>query len=73
MDQPHGKELGLKEGPKAKIHFDSLRAILKNVPNMKTPRHHHIHGPWLKIPLPSMRDWLSKGIYVYKKNTYLNG
>ena len=33
-----GKELkGLEEGTKAKIHFDSFRAILKNVPNWKMP------------------------------------
>ena len=33
-----GKKLkGNQEAPKTKIHLDSLRATLKNVPNWKTP------------------------------------
>ena len=39
-----GKELGLEEGLKAKIHHESLRATLKKVPNWKTPGHDGIHG-----------------------------
>ena len=33
-----GKELeGFDEGPKAKIHIDSLEATLKKIPNWKIP------------------------------------
>ena len=34
----------LKEGPKANIHLDSIRATLRKVPNWKTPSHDGIHG-----------------------------
>ena len=44
-----GKELeGLEEGPKVKIHVDSLRTKLKKIPNWKTPGHDGIHGFWFK-------------------------
>ena len=39
-----GKELqGLEEGSKTKIHIDSLRTILKKLPNWKTSRHDSMH------------------------------
>ena len=41
-----GKELGLEERLKAKIHPDSLRTTLKKVPNWKTPGHDSINGYW---------------------------
>ena len=37
-----GKELGLKEKTKAKIHIDPLRATIKNIPHGKTPSHDSI-------------------------------
>ena len=55
------KELeGLEEGPKAKIHLDSLRATPKKVLNSKMPGHNGIHGHWSKNPLPFTPHWLSK-------------
>ena len=40
------KELqGLDEKAKAKIHLDSLKATLKNVPDWKTP----VQGYWFKM------------------------
>ena len=45
MDKQHGKRV---EGPKAKIHLDSLRAQLKDESNSKTPGHDGKHGYWLK-------------------------
>ena len=43
------KELeGLKEGPKVKIHLNSLRTTLKKVPNWKMPGFKCKHGYWLK-------------------------
>ena len=44
MDKQHGEREELKEGPKTKIHLDSHQAILKNVPNWKTPDQDSIHG-----------------------------
>ena len=44
-----GKELDWpKEVPKVKIHFASLRATHKNLPNWKTPGHDDIDGYWFK-------------------------
>ena len=53
-----GKELErLEEGPKAKIHIDSVRTTLKEIPNWKTPDHDSIHGFWIKKNSPpSMTD-----------------
>ena len=43
------KELqGLEEGPKAKMHLDSLRTTLKKVTISKTPGHDAIYGYWFK-------------------------
>ena len=36
----------LKDGPKAKILLDSLRATIKKIPNSKTSCHDAIHGFW---------------------------
>ena len=38
-----GKEIGLEEGPKAKMHIDSFRKPLK-IPNWKTPDNENQHG-----------------------------
>ena len=65
---------GLEEERQAKIHLNLLRATLKKVPNWKTPGQYVIHGYWLKNSLPSMTDWLSKGIDIYNPpQTYPNG
>ena len=61
MDKQHGKKLeGLEKDLKAKIHFDSVRATLKKVPNWKTPGHDGIYRYWFKYSLPSMTDMQSK-------------
>ena len=39
---------GLEEGPKAEIHTDLLKTILKKISNWKTPGHDGIHSFWFK-------------------------
>ena len=44
------KELhGYKKGSEAEIHLQSFRAILKKIPNWKTPGHYGIPGFWVSI------------------------
>ena len=50
----------LEERPNGKMHIDSIRATLKNVPNRKTQGLHGIRGyRFIKDSLPSTINWQS--------------
>ena len=60
------KELqGLEKGPKVKIHVDSPRATLKQIPNWETPGYDGIYRFWFK-KFSSIHDRLA-----IKMNRYL--
>ena len=64
---------GLEEGPKAKIHFDSLRATLINYQIGKRQNMMVYMDSGLINSLPSMTEWISKRRDAEKKQTYPNG
>ena len=39
---------GFEERPESEIHIDSLRSILRKMPNWKSQSHDGIHGYWFK-------------------------
>ena len=59
MDKQYGKTITWTQRiPKVDIHLESLRAILKKVPNWKTPDLDSIHEIWLK-KIMSIHDRLT--------------
>ena len=72
IDKQHKKEVQRLEGPKVKLHIDSLWATLKKVPNWKITGHDYIHIYRFKKSPPSMTDWISKWLDAWKKPTYRN-